>query len=327
MRYAGTVIAMLIVTISSAQDAPSQVENDDAKNDKTHRLFDILADYQLNYEAVESKPYAYVARGTQVNLVKNQATKLDLWFVGVKLSDARRLDASSRTTPSSTGRYLERWSQRLKYDGQLLMRGAIYGDGKTNRYKDSDDEDYKKARERLVVMRPMDQVFSLAGSLTLKGTRNLEPHLNFLADYCTLRSAEYTKKRDIVAEFVFDRPYKPVKKVVFSKPANYLPTDVRMTMELPNGKRTLLSHQIIEWERRDDVELPVVMKASSHLPSGRSEHVETTLDWRFDNELSKDLLDPNAKDWRESTRVLFDVDWQRRGVSPPKAIPFSEEKK
>ncbi len=327
MRTLMVILLATSLTTVAAQDSVETLR-DDSKNDKTNRLYDILADYQLNYDAVDSERYAYVVRGTQVSLRKNQATKLDLWFLGVKISNARRLDASSKTTPSSTGRYLERWKQRLRFDGQILMRGPIFGDGQTFSYEDADDEDYKRKRKELVVMRPMDQVLAGTHSLTTQGTRNLSPHLGFLADYCKLKSAEYTESRDIAVQFDFEGNYNPTHRILYTKTSNYLPTDIRISLQLPNRqKRTLVSHMLVKWGKRNELYVPVAMKASSFLPNGDSKHLDLKLDWRIGSELPTNLLDPKAADWRESTRVLFDVDWQRRGVSPPDAIPFQEDEK
>src|SRR6056297_3617381 len=90
------------------------------ETDLTGRVYDLIADYQINYDDVHKNPYVFVGRGKRIIIDESRVDTRDLWYIGY-FSNRVSFSASSITIPSSTTRYVEHWSQRLQKNDKVRM--------------------------------------------------------------------------------------------------------------------------------------------------------------------------------------------------------------
>ena len=304
------VFALSLLTTSEAQDS-----------DLTGKVYGLLADYQINCEALRAEPWAFVGKGESIGVKKGKVTTKDLWYVGCKQGD-NSLVASSATYGSSTGKYREAWNQRFESKHGVLLRYRIYTDRTPVVLNQLDEEEKKRALRRISRMDPFDQVFGTASSLSIGGKTRRNNWEKFLSEECELLKGNFDDDGNVVAAFNLGWQIPTTVRIVFGKKHQNLPIDVRWRVVVPNGSEVQLSHQLIKWKKkRSDTWVPIQLKANSTQPSGATTSYSIDFDWRIGKEVPSGVIARSMPDWRENIRTLFDVDWQRQGVTPPNLIP------
>lgn len=112
--------------------------------DKTERVIDLIADYQVNHDKVFKKGFAFFGKGVEVGETGNSTYITDRMYLCVYEGPRRRLDASGVATANNIGRYVERWLQFLEYDDKKLFRPSMRND----ETEDASTDNWKKAEEK-----------------------------------------------------------------------------------------------------------------------------------------------------------------------------------
>ncbi|WP_182867404.1 hypothetical protein [Stieleria mannarensis] len=290
------------------------------ETDLTGRVYSLIADYQLNCEDLRSQPWAFVGKGKSVRLRKGEVMPQDHWYVGCE-QGGKSLFASSQTYTSSTGDYREGWNQRFESKRGVLLRTRIYSDKPATVLKELEEDEKKETLRAISRIDPFDQVFGTASSLRTGGKSRRNNWEMLLSDTCELVEGKYDEDGNVVAFFKLDWNYPGTMTITFGKKSDFLPIDVKQTVTVPGNREIPLSHQLIEWKQKRKIKVPSHLKAISNQPSGLSQTFNIDFDWRLGKEIPAKIIDSEMPDWREKRRILFDVDWQRRGVTPLDLIP------
>lgn len=137
-----------------------------------------------------------------------------------------------------------------------------------------------------------------------------------------MQKAEYDKAGNLNASFSSLQKEVSRMDVVFGKKAGFNPIDFRVYVNWPPGSENLMMHTKTEWKRVGELWLPSRIYGSAVSPPLDKRinvnHADIALTWKIgDSALGKQpLIDPDATDWRERIRLLFDEDWQRIGYRP-----------
>jgi len=290
------------------------------ETDLTGRVYDLIADYQINYDDVHKNPYVFVGRGKRIIIDESRVDTRDLWYIGY-FSNRVSFSASSITIPSSTTRYVEHWSQRLQKNDKVRMRAGPYRGADTEVFTDLDSEEYQKSQRSLSRIDPLDQVLSIAKKLDTGSHTASRMHEMLLGKGVQLAIGKYTKDGDIEAEFNISSNYPIRLTVLFGKKQRFFPISVEWETKLTKKGFFTLSHQLIDWQRRQELMVPSRIQAISTQPSGMSRNFDISFEWKLNESIPENLVEVESDVWRENIRVLFDAGWQRRETTPP-VLPF-----
>ncbi|WP_149497561.1 hypothetical protein [Roseiconus lacunae] len=289
--------------------------------DKTGRLVDLLADYQVNQDQIYKSKFAFLGKGIQVRDKRGATSVSDRWFLSVHESNARRLDASSIVVSHATGRYIESWKQFLRYDGRSSYRPSLESDVTIDIASEEwkNNEDYwKQDRLFLSVPQPLRHLLRTTHGYSYWSDVNSSSGSEFLmSDKAELLECTFTKDRDITAKFSLESNFPLSMEILFSKQCDYFPIKVVRSIVLRGQKKTE-SILEVDWLQKNELHVPSAIRLVNPplAPSSSKLQMEIEFDWKFGEEIQA-KIDPNSKDWRSPFKDTFEASWQVRDSDAP----------
>ena len=301
----------------------------DKPSDKMiQRVYDTFADYDLNAQAVQSKKYVCIGRGVISFSAKGKDYATPTWFIKAKVDALHQLDAHAKDIASSAGGVREKWLMRLRDDDKYRFRDSplyhhperVYDSPKE--IKEGDHYDH-----RLVFMEPFKQPTSNGTSLSSSQfTRS--PFDRFVLPKYKVENATQVGKQlkvDLLSSYS-DRRIR--HSLTFDAKYEYMLTEYILAIANAESENRFVTytHNVSKWKKLSTGYVPTSFE-SSKPKLDPSWHVKFDFDWRVGASVPKGIIHAGLPDWREPTRKLFDVEWQRDGnFSRSTASLFEEEK-
>ncbi len=308
------ILLMIGLLLATGCIARAEETADWYKSDVTGRLEQVIADFRINYQNVQSVPHMFVCEGVRLDVHDGKRSLRDVWFIGYSNPGEVRFDANSILDETSfPGRSRERWDQHLVYRGKLFRRwGPFSADVREDL---SDEEKIAEARKSFVRLDPIDMTISLQGEIYSRGPLQ---NSDIALTQGVLKSATFDESKNIVqvTEFLQPNGLNVRMETVWGKESSYFPTKCLYSIvsEKSNNEIvTPLSLIVSSWRADSDVYLPTFLSLRSLRKTSTQHEMELSVAYKVGKQVPKDLdISPDVEDWREPIRNAFGVEWQRK---------------
>ncbi len=312
-------LILLCPALGSAADVAPEVDERLAG-----RVFEVLADFRLAIDAVETKRRAYLMQGeaTKIYAPKFVNAKRD----AVNTSQNTRLVVfdQEQTLIARSGQ-MQMITQRGRVPGvywklKLIDHGKPHYRSRTIGYLDTgtfgtetEEEQKLVARsfEPVYIIYPVRQSFFMGGIFHFQSTPE-NPVEQILKRY-TLIKAHFDADGNLVARWhqgkTSPRSIVHDKEVVFGKNFNFLPIQASMY-----EKDQLLGRLRTSWKRQNNLWVPETFEGLRLGGDSQSAFLYHCR-WVFEDQLPRDGIDVGTNCWLEKIAPLFD--------GSAKAVPFS----
>ncbi|WP_182871258.1 hypothetical protein [Stieleria mannarensis] len=290
------------------------------------RVYQIIADYDLNAQAVLSQKYVCVGKGVTSLSRRGREVIIPSWYIQSVVDHRHRLDAYAEIVPSSLGVMRERWIMRLTDGKRLLYRDSpLYHH--PQRIYDSQKEASENEKTELVVLEPFKQPVSGSTSLISSSFKRSTMQRFVTGEYEIESATEVGGLLKVV--FLSSKGNRKAKsKLTFDAKDDSMLTEYVLSVSDLNdhGKYSPVTHNVIRWKKLGKVVVPVRYESvkPKHDPSW---HALYDFVWVVGEKVPSDLLKPTLLDWREPTRQLLGIEWQRDGNISKLTNSLSEDLK